>query len=192
MGEMKSAFEKAMEKAERLGKLSPEEMRKRAEEEYAPIGRAITERYLGHGHKQLLREGVERYSGDEKGMVIEAALFRLIEAIDFTSGDQIERALDGLITIEGEGRTRGTIEEIRGLLGEYKDVQKQKYVGEKERIEKDERELLHQLRISGSAMGAINLQASETWRMISREIDSQFNERLGVLKRELLDLLEKS
>jgi len=192
MGEMKSAFEKAMEKAERLGKLSPEEMKERAESEYAPIGRAIAERYLGHGYKQLLEEEVERYSGDEKGIVIVAALSGLVEAIDFTSGDLIERALDGLLSLKGKGRTVGTIEEIRGLFGEFQDVQKQKYVSEKERIEKDERELLHQLRISGSAVGPINLEASEAWGMVSQELNSQFNERLVVLKQELLDSLEKS
>lgn len=192
MGEMKSAFDKAMEKVERLGKLSPEEMRERADAEYAPIGRAVAERYLGHGYKQLLMEEVERYSGDEKVIVIGAVLSRLVEAIDFAGGDLLERALDGLLILKGKGRTEGTTEEIRGLLGEFRDVQEQKYIREKERIEKDERELLHQLRISGSAVGAINLEASEAWGMISQEIDSQFSERLGVLKRELLDLLEKS
>ena len=33
MGEMKSAFERALEKVDKLGKLSPEEMREREEEE---------------------------------------------------------------------------------------------------------------------------------------------------------------
>ena len=56
MGEMKSAFEKALERAEKLGKLSPEEMRGRKEAEYAPIGRAIADRYLRHGHNEILEE----------------------------------------------------------------------------------------------------------------------------------------
>ena len=74
MDEMKSAFEKALERAERLGKLSPEEIRKRKEEEYIPVGRALADRYLGHGYVKLLEEEANRYNGEEKDIVRRAAL----------------------------------------------------------------------------------------------------------------------
>ncbi len=201
MSEMKSALEKALEKAEKLGKLSPEEVMERKEVEYAPIGRAIAERYLGHGHKQLLKEEVSRYSGDEQGIVSGAALSRLAEAIDLASDELTEKALVGVLTLKremrggekgGKGRIGEIIERIRSLLREFRDAQQQRYEGEKERIEKGGKELLHQLRISGSAVGAINLKASEAWGVISQELYSQFNERLGALKRELLNLLVES
>lgn len=191
MSEMKSAFEKALEKAERLGKLSPEEMRERNEAEYAPIGRALAERYLGHGDRRILKEEVRRYSIDEQAMVMGAALSRLVAAIDLASYEITGKALNGLLTLKGKGRIGEINERIRSLLREFQDVQEQEYEGEKERIEKGERELLHQLRISGSAVGAINLKASETWETISQGLHSQFNERLGALKRELLSLLEE-
>jgi len=76
VGEMKSAFEKAMEKAEKLGSLSPEEMRERKEAEYTTLGRAIAERYMGHGHKQLLKEEVGQYSGEEKAVVSGGGAFQ--------------------------------------------------------------------------------------------------------------------
>ena len=195
MGEMKSAFEKALEKAEKLGKLSPEEMRERKEAEYAPIGRALAERYLGHGHRRILKEEVKRYSGDEKGIVSRAALSRLAEAIDLASDEffeKTEKALAGMLALKGKGQIGEINERIMSLLREFREAQQQKYEREEERVEKGERELLHQLRISGSAVGAINLKASEAWGTISQELHSQFNERLEALKQELLNLLEES
>jgi len=191
VGEMKSAFEKAMEKAEKLGSLSPEEMRERKEAEYTTLGRAIAERYMGHGYKQLLKEEVGRYSGEEEGIVMEAALSRLVEAVDLESGDMIERALEGLVALKGKGQVMEVTENIKGLLQEFRDVKQQKYEIEKEGIEKDERELLHRLRIAGSAVGAINLKSSEAWAMLSTELESQFSQRLEALKRELLGLFKE-
>jgi hypothetical protein len=190
MGEMKSAFEKALEKAEKLGKLSPEEMRERREEEYAPIGRAIADRYLGHGHNGILEEEANRYSGDEKGIVIRAALWRLGEAMGLESDEVTERAMAGMLTLRGEEKIGEISERIRSLLREYREAKRQKYEEEKEDIERRERELLHQLRISGSAVGEINLRASEAWERISRELLSPFDERLNELKQELLNLSE--
>jgi len=191
VGEMKSAFEKAMEKAEKLGSLSPEEMRERKEAECTTLGRAIAARYMGHGHKQLLKEEVGRYSGDERGIVMGAALSRLVEAVDLESGDLIERALEGLVTLKGKGEVMEVTENIKGLLQEFRDVKQQKYEIEKEGIEKDERELLHRLRIAGTAVGAINLKSSEAWAMLSTELESQFSQRMEALKRELLGLFEE-
>lgn len=192
MTEMKSAFEKALEKAEKLGKLSPEEMRERKEEEYAPVGRAIADRYLGHGHNPILKEEVNKYSGDEKGIVIRAALSRLGEAIGLESDEVSEKAIAGMLTLGDEEKIGEISERIRSLLGEYREVKRQKYEAQKEHIERRERELLHQLRISGSAVGEINLKASEAWGRISQELFSRFNERLEELKRELLNLSQVS
>ena len=192
MGEMKSAFEKALEKADKIGKLSPEEMREREEAEYAPVGRAIAERFLGHGHKQILKEEVERYSSDENGIVVRAALSLLVKSIDLTSSDLIERSLDGLLTLKGKERIGGTVDRIRILFSEFQEKREQEYEREKENIDKSERELLHQIRIAGSAVGPINPTASESLSLVYEKLTSQFNERLEALKQELQVLLNGS
>jgi hypothetical protein len=192
MSEMKSALEKALERAEKLGKLSPEEMRQRKEAEYAPIGRALAERYLGHGQKRVFKEEANRYSGEEKGIVLRAALLRLGEAIDLENDELTEMAMAGMLVLKQNERFGEINERVRSLLREYREAEEQKYEGEKERIEKGEKELLHQLRISGSAVGEINLKANEAWERISQELYSRFNERLVDLKGELLSLLEES
>jgi hypothetical protein len=192
VGEMKSAFEKAMEKAEKLGSLSPEEMRERREAECTTLGRAIAERYLGHGQRRLLREEVGRYGGEEQGIVMGAALSRLVEAVDLKSGDAvIGRVLEGLVALMGKGHVVEVTGNVKGLLQEFREVKRQTYESEKEGIERDGRELLHRLRIAGSAVSAINLKSSEAWAGLSTELESQFSQRLEVLKRELLGLFEE-
>jgi len=194
MEEMKSAFDRAMERADKMGKLSPEEMRQRQEVEYLPVGRAIAERYLNHGHEQLFKEEVDKHPDERRGIVVRAALKGLVEAVSLTGYERTEKALNGVLALIGDGRVdavNSVIGGITGLLAEFSQELERKYGEEQERIEKSERELLHQLRISGSAVGAINMAASQAWGKVYREFSSPFEERLEGLKGELLQLLEQ-
>ena len=188
MGEIKSAFEKAMEKLEGLGKLSPEELRERKEMEYAPVGQALAEKYLGHGYVQIFREEIDKYQGDEKGIVTKAALSRLVESVQLRDYEMAERAVAGILTLKDDNRIEEIREKIKNLCNEFKQAEQQKYEQEKGEVEKRGRELLHRLRISGSAIGEINTQVSDAWKRISDEVYSQFEERLSDFKRELLNL----
>jgi hypothetical protein len=194
MGEMKSAFDRAMERAGKMGKLSAEEMRQRVEAEYLPVGRAIAERYLDHGHEQLFKEEVDKHDGERRGIMVRAALKGLVEAVSLTGYERTEKALNGVLTLTDDGRgevVRGKIGDITGLLAEFGQELERKYGEEQEQIEKSERELLHQLRISGSAVGSINMAASQAWGKVYREFSSPFEERLETLKGELLKALEQ-
>ena len=89
-----------------------------------------------------------------------------------------------------EGWSQGVIpivERIAELFKEFVEGLQGKYESEKEHVEKEERELLHQLRISGSAVGDMNMAASESWGELYREFAAPFNGRLEALKQELLD-----
>lgn len=189
VAEMKSAFEKALERAERLGKLSPEEIREGREKEFTPIGRALAEHYLGHGYGHILAEEMAKYSGEEKDVVMKAALSRLVEAIELGNYEATERAIAGILALKGEGEIGPIPEQIKSLFEEYKQAEKDRYEKGKGEIERKERELLRQLGISGSAIGEINLEASETWEEISGELYSQFDQRLNQLKEQLLKIV---
>jgi len=104
MGEMKSAFERAMERAEKMGTLSAEQMRQRRMAELAPVGQAAAQRYLEHGHEPLLREEIEKHSGEEKGIVLGAALATLVEAVSLTDNVFTERALKGILALIDEDK----------------------------------------------------------------------------------------
>jgi hypothetical protein len=195
MGEMKSAFDRAMERADKMGKLSPEEMRQRQEADYLPVGWAIAERYLNHGHEQLFKEEVDKHDGERRGIVVRAALGGLGAAVSLTGYERTEKALNGVLALIGDNVrlnvVNSVIGDITGLLAEFGQELERKYGEEQEQIEKSERELLHQLRISGSAIGAINMAASQAWGKVYREFSSTFEERLERLKGELLKLLEQ-
>jgi len=189
MDELKSAFDRAMERVERVGKLSPEEMRERKEAECIPVGHAIAERYLEHGHESLFKEEVNKHVGDDGNIVSRAALVRLAESIDLTSYETAERAMKGVLALAGEsgaGEVSGIIDSMVDLFKEFGEQLQHKYNSEKERIEDEERELLHRLRISGSAVGEMNMAASEAWGAVYRDFSASFRERLEVLKKELV------
>lgn len=189
MDELKSAFDRAMERAERMGKLSPEEMRERKVTEFTPAGRAIAERYLQHGHENLFVEDVNKHTGDEGDIISRAAMGRLVESIDLASYEAAERAMKGVLALSGEGgagEVGGIIESILGLFQDFGEEVQRKYSSERAKLDAEERELLHQMRISGSAVGQINLAASESWGRIYREFSAPFVERLEALKAELV------
>ena len=187
MGEIKNRWEIISEKLKEIPPMSPEELRERKEAEYTPIGRTLAEKYLRHGYGKLLKEEVNKYQ--EKDVVIKAALSRLVEAIELTNREITEKAVEGLLTIKGDERVREINEKIRTLCGEHQQAKQQRYEREKEGIQRWGRELLHQLRISGDAVGEINAEASEAWREVSNELYLQFEERLSQLKQELLKFM---
>jgi len=178
MDELKSAFDRAMERAERVGELSPEEMRERKEAEFTPAGRAVAERYLEHGHESLFLEDVNKHAGDEGDIIKRAALVRLVESIALSDYEMAERAMKGVLALSGE--VGGIIESMLGLFQDFGEKVQRKYSSERGKLDAEERELLHQMRISGSAVGQINLAASESWGRIYREFSAPFVERLDI------------
>lgn len=189
MGNMKSAFERAWERAERLGKLSPQELRERKEEEFSLIGYGLAERYLEHGRPEILEEEVSKYSDEEKEIVTRATLSRLVAAMEIEGRETATRAMTGIVTLKGDGPIQGIGGKIASIYQEYEQERQQKYEQEKGEIQRGEREILHRLRISGSAVAGIDSEVSATWHKMAAGLRSQFNERLDQLKQELLNLL---
>lgn len=189
MDEMKSAFERALERAERLGRPSPEEMRRRKEEEYIPIGRALAERYLGHGYVGVFREEADRYRGEEKGMVITAALSRLVEAMELGDHEVTQRAMEGILAFLGRENLGQIGSQVEAIFEEYRRAEAEKYDAEGAQMERKERELLDRLGISGDAIAEINIDASEAWKGRAQELFSHYDGRLEQLKRQLLQIV---
>jgi hypothetical protein len=189
MDEIKSAFDRALERAERLGRPSPEETRRSKEGEYTPIGRALAERYLGHGYVKVFTEEADRYSGEEKGMVMRAALSRLVEAMELGDREVMQRAMDGIIAFSGRENLDQIRSQIEAVFEEYRRVEGERYEMERVDVERKERELLHRLGISGSAIAEINIDASEAWQERAQELYSHYDGRLQQLKQQLLKLV---
>lgn len=184
MGDIKSAWEIAQAKANKLGELSPEERKKQREDRCHIIGRSLTEKYLsGHDTKNLEAE-LDKYDNEDKELIRRIALRQLIERIDLRSDFILDRIGQGILSLAKTETATETMGKIKELFQEYRETEK----GEGQGMEKAGREILHQLRISGTAIGHINIGAKEEWQNKLREMTPPFEERLNQLKQELLNV----
>ncbi len=185
MGEIKSAWEIAMEKVERLGKLSPEELRRQKEEKYGSIGQILAEKYLGGLAVWQMEVELEKYRAEERQMVKGALASGLIHVIELGNYGRLEKVMEGIVPLkQEEAAIREVKGEIEQLFHEHQQVEKEAT----QEMEKSAREVLHQLRISGSAIGAINPKAIPEGREGLSIAAQPYEERLERLKRRLLDL----
>jgi len=201
MGELKSAWEIAQEKANKLGKLSAAELRQQREEKCRQIGQAIAQRYLDN--VESLDSGIEldRYSEEEKGLIKRAVASRLVQALELSTGwgtrggpgaavesyrsggacprlDQIIQAIASL-----EPKSGAITERVRQLFQEYEGATREA----RHEIERKGKEILHQLRISGTAVADINVEAMPQWQQTWHRLGVPFEPRLDNLKQELIN-----
>ena len=190
MGELKSAYDRAMEKAGKLGSLSPDEMKKQEEDRLLTVGRAMAEKYLTHGHTQVFKDDVEKFRADEKDVMSRGARLGLVGSISFGRSvtlEALDRVADGLAAL-ATGKP-DAIEEligrVKGLLEEMEAELDKTYSNEYGRLEGERRVLLQGLGISGSAVSGVNVEGSSAWERIENELRSRYNTKLEPIKREL-------
>jgi hypothetical protein len=197
MGELKSALERAMEKTGKLGSLSAEEKKRQGEERLMPMGRALAEKYLLHGHAKILTDDIGRFPVAEKYLVNRGALSGLVESIGFDKGitaESLDRVHAGLLALAASDKDsiEKMIGEIKGLVAEFDAEQQRTLSSEAENIDRVERERLRGIGISGSAVAEINVKAGAAWRQVVEGIRTRFAERLESLKKKLAEVLVKS
>ena len=190
MAEMKSALERALERAEQLGKLSPEEMQRKKEEEYIPVGEGLAKRYLEHGYRDLLAEGINKYNGEEKAIITQAVLSTLVQSIELEDSELTERALQGILSLRMNERIENMRQGVENILSGYHQTKQERHEVGRAAIERSVRESLHRMRISGSAVGEVNAETGEAWRRIVGELQSEFGARLSELKKSLTEALD--
>ena len=186
MGDIKSAWEIAMEKAEKLGKLSPEELKRQRRHELAPVGQALADRYLGGLGLWQLRVELDRYKGEERDLVTEALVSTLVQGIELGNNERLAKVIEGISGLKEDEKTE--IGEIKGqverLFREYQEVEQK----ERQETEDSVRGILHQLRISGSAIGAINPKVMPEWQQALDGFAEPYIIKLEELKERLRTL----
>ena len=192
MGELKSAYERAMEKTGKLGNLSPEEMKKQEEDRLLTVGRAIAGKYLNHGHTQVFKDDVEKFRVDEKDVVSRGARLGLVGSISFDKGvtvEALDRVAEGLLELATgkKGRVEELIGNMKGLLEELEAELDRTYSSEFSRLESERRGLLANLGISGSAIAGVNVEGSSSWERIENDLRAQYNAQLEPLKKKLAE-----
>ena len=180
MSELKSAWEIALEKSNKLGKQSPEEERQFHEEKCRQIGVAIARKYLDDPRGQSLTSQLKAYSEEEKTLMRKAALDEFIVALDLRNPAKLDEIYKGIASLEP--MSQPVLEQIAQLAQEYEKARREARRG----LESKGREVLHRLRISGTAVGDINVEALAEWQEKEQSLVAVFGYRLDSLKQELV------
>jgi len=184
MSELKSAWEIAQEKANRLGKLSAEEKEQQERQRYHQIGQALAQKWLGSSRRSNMTEELNKYAEKEREVIKQALIEHLAEVIELTSTqgiDSTKKVTEALSRLGPEWQPKA--EEINQLVQEYEGAE-QKI---RQELESGYRETLHKLRISGTAVDAINIEADPKWQPAHRGLVESFTPRLNDLKQELIN-----
>ena len=91
----------------------------------------------------------------------------------------MEKAAQGIVVIKP--KLQPLIGRIIDLLTEYHQAGKKI----KKEVETRTKEVLHQVRISGSAIGEINIEASPQWQQNWQRFKRPLEQQLDALKQEL-------
>ncbi len=182
MGELKSAWEIAQEKAARLGKLTAEEQEQQRTERCHQAGRVLAQTWCDGSEGVDIAAELDRYGEGEQAVIRQVIIDSLVEAIDFNSTAGLVRAVEGIASLEP--KSQPIIEVIEGLVQEYERA------GGKTRreLESSSKEILHELRISGTAVEGINIEGTPQWQESQRRLTETLGPRLNELKGDLREL----
>jgi hypothetical protein len=183
MGELKSAWEIAQEKANRLGKLSAEEKEQQERQRYRQIGQVLAQKWLDSSQQSDMTAEINKHGEKEREIIKRAVIAHLEEAIEFTTTqgiNSVKRVIEVISSLGPELQPKA--EGIGQLVQEY-EAAEQKI---RQELESDYSETLHQLRISGTAVGTINIEADHKWKLARQGLVEAFTPRLHDLKQALV------
>jgi len=183
MSEIKSAWEIAQEKANRLGKLSAEEKEQQERQKHRQIGQALAQKWLDSSRRPNITQELNKYEEREREVIRHALIEHLAEVVEVTTAqgiDNTKKVIEALSSLGSELQPKA--EEISDLVQEYEGAE-QKI---RQELESGHRETLHKLRISGSAVDAINIEVDPKWQPAHRGLVESFTPRLNELKRALI------
>ncbi|MFQ5826736.1 MAG: hypothetical protein ACE5IA_05190 [Dehalococcoidia bacterium] len=177
MGEIKSAFEKAMERADRLGRESPEERELRKRQSLTAQAEGLARRYLNipSYNSQELKRDLDRLEGDARGPVASEVLSIFLEAVSPLADN--ERLLQGILAAGGDEHQ---IEGLRRLCAEFIEIREQRHSSIEGKLGQLKREELGRLGISGPAI-CFDVESGEEWQQAQGELEAEFARR----KKEL-------
>jgi len=183
MGELKSAWEIAQEKANRLGKLSAEEKEQQERQRYRQIGQVLAQKWLASSQQLDMTAELNKHEEKEREIIKQAVIEHLAEAIEFTTTkgiNSVKKVIEAISRLGPELQSKA--EEIGQLVQEYEGAERKI----RQDLESNYRETLHQLRISGTAVDSINIEDNRQWQLARQELIEAFAPRLNELKQALI------
>lgn len=195
MGEIKSAFEKAMERVEKIGEASEEELMKW---KYTPEGQRLAVEYLKEECNLTAELG--KYKEEEKRFVAQGAEEVLLRSIGLPKNELAKknnrRAMEAIKALK---RDKASVENVyskmRRIFSHYEQEGEQQRRQTYEMLKQDFQSKIQQAiqQQTGVPAGVkIDVerqpQFQEEWRRILAQLDSQYQKLLEEYKQEILDI----
>jgi len=194
MSEMKSAWEKAMEKVEKLGKPTTEELRRF---EYIPIGNSLAAKYLHDDQYDFVSE-LKKYQDIEiRQYIIKGAhdvYFRNITLPhDEQAKQNLAKAMKGIRLLKENKKQLDIIyERINNLITYYEQALQQTFLQFKNNFEAKIQETAANLNQRHGKTSSIETelqqQFQDEWRRISNELDSKYEIALEEHRQQILSI----
>ena len=109
MSELKSAWEVAQERANRLGNLSAQEKEQQERQGYGRIGQALAQKWMDGSQRLDMTAELSRHEEKGREIVKKAVIERLVEAIELTTTQgrkSVRRAVEGISSLRPELQPR--------------------------------------------------------------------------------------
>jgi len=178
--ELRSAFDIAMERAQKLGGLSAEEKKRLKEGELSEVGQALGERYLSGLPIRDVELELDKYREDRQ-ILIRYLLSFLAGKINLTDAGDVERILEAIQHFSGSPKV---VEDIRDIINEWQTAVAQARRETQSKLLAAKRKELAKKGISGSAVEPA-IEASPEWLETSQHLLSEYQKRLEGIKSSL-------
>jgi len=196
MDEMKSAFERAMERAEGLGKASEEDLSKW---KYAPEGEKLAARYLRDGCD--LSAELDKLDAKVRQHVVASAQEVFIRNVDLPRNDIAKKRNKQVMeAIKELKRDKVGIENVytkmRRIFSHYEkegeQQRRQTYESVKRDFEGKLMQAMQQQQPGAPPQGRVNVEShpqfQQEWRRVLAQLDSQYLRMLDEYKKEILSI----
>lgn len=192
MSDMKSAYERAMERVEKLGKASPEEMQRM---EAVPIGNKLAAQYMKEPDFNLDGE-LAKYKGTGiRKQIIEGVMEILLRhiALPATPGAKaaIDRAKRGILSIkENKRAVENVFTQLDNLFNYYDQARQQTFNQLKQALEQ---RVAQQMRASGQlgAQPKIDVTAQpefqQEWARVLADLNARYDQALEEQKQRIAE-----
>jgi hypothetical protein len=195
MADIKSAYEIAMEKANKIESATPEE---RLKWKFIPKGEELAGKYIKDDIN--LTTELSKYGDQERKYVVQGISSILVRNIDLPKNDAVKKnnrkAMDGLKLIKKDKTAvENVFSKIRYIFNHYAEQgEAQKKAAYEQVKEEFAMKLQQALQQQGAAARVNNIdierqpQFQEEWRKMLIRLDSQYLQHLNEYKHELLAL----
>ena len=143
----------------------------------------LAQKWLDSSQRLDVTAELNKHEENEREIIKQAIIEHLIETIGFANTQAIhsvKKVIEAISSLKPELQPKA--EEMGQLVQEY-ELAEQKI---RQELESNYRETLHQLRISGTAIDAINIEDNDRWQLARQGLVESLAPRLNALKQALV------